>query len=531
MKFSESLMLLLLVLSLSAMITDLTFSIPSDKLQATVHTNKFNYLLREVVNISGDVKYRGNLTDRGWIGIQIRDTSSNIMVRTLKTGTGPMISDPVAVNYFYLSDSEGNPKTKFERGETAYPWIEVSNMDEIGEKNVTVTITLFDSDQIPLGFDYISVTIRPSTSILWTSSGVDIPEWATVGNTQAYVSVLSDFPNNDGYPYMPETALNYTIIESQFADLPTNTIPQQPIQNGTYLTHFRISPSPFTGTYQAYVCARYDGLYSWSRLATFRVNGTIATPPRASFTANPPLAGTGYSIIFYGGFSSAEGTSDYITLYKWDFGDGNTTTTGKNVTHSYAAYANYIVTLNVTDFQGLWNTTSRIVRIAKVHDVALADIQCSAVYADSSAKIAVEALNKGTFNETFHVTAYYNSSVVGTGTITNLGPYKKANVAIQWNTMGLPKYVYYRISAQAEILINETSTGDNTIVYGFIRTKGLGDIDGDRDVDIFDIVLIAKSYGAKSGGTNWNIQADLNADETINIFDLVLAAGKYGKKY
>jgi hypothetical protein len=50
-----------------------------------------------------------------------------------------------------------------------------------------------------------------------------------------------------------------------------------------------------------------------------------------------------------------------------------------------------------------------------------------------------------------------------------------------------------------------------------------GDVNGDRTIDILDIVYI----GANLGGAD--PQADLNADGTVDILDVVIAAGNFGE--
>jgi len=59
----------------------------------------------------------------------------------------------------------------------------------------------------------------------------------------------------------------------------------------------------------------------------------------------------------------------------------------------------------------------------------------------------------------------------------------------------------------------------------------LGDIDGDHDVDIYDIVLIASSYGTEAGDPRYDVRCDLDGDEDVDIFDVVIAADNYGKSW
>jgi len=49
----------------------------------------------------------------------------------------------------------------------------------------------------------------------------------------------------------------------------------------------------------------------------------------------------------------------------------------------------------------------------------------------------------------------------------------------------------------------------------------------DGDVDIYDLVVVTKAYGSSPGEPNWNPKADVNNDRVVDIFDLVLTALYY----
>lgn len=74
--------------------------------------------------------------------------------------------------------------------------------------------------------------------------------------------------------------------------------------------------------------------------------------PVASFTYTPSLPLAGHP-AFFDGTSSWPSTDRTIASYRWNFGDGNTTTTsGSTVTHTYLTARNYTAILNVTDSSG-----------------------------------------------------------------------------------------------------------------------------------------------------------------------------------
>lgn len=79
--------------------------------------------------------------------------------------------------------------------------------------------------------------------------------------------------------------------------------------------------------------------------------------PVARFTYSPPYPQVDEVVVF----NATESTPDGGTLisYAWNFGDSNiTTVTDPIITHNYASYGNYMVTLNVTDSEGKWDTES-----------------------------------------------------------------------------------------------------------------------------------------------------------------------------
>jgi hypothetical protein len=107
---------------------------------------------------------------------------------------------------------------------------------------------------------------------------------------------------------------------------------------------------------------------------------TVKQPPIASFTINgfnPPFPHfpKGTDLKFNASASTPEGGQLIDPgSYDWNFGDLSAHVKGKVVLHKYKSYSDYLVTLNVTDTEGLWDTEEQIITIAASLSAA-SDIQ------------------------------------------------------------------------------------------------------------------------------------------------------------
>jgi hypothetical protein len=55
------------------------------------------------------------------------------------------------------------------------------------------------------------------------------------------------------------------------------------------------------------------------------------------------------------------------------------------------------------------------------------------------------------------------------------------------------------------------------------------DLNRDGTVNILDIFIVAKAFGAKPGDQNWSATADVDKNGQINILDIFMIAWEYGK--
>ena len=164
-----------------------------------------------------------------------------------------------------------------------------------------------------------------------------------------------------------------------------------------------------------------------------------------------------------------------------------------------------------------------------VHDVAVLSVTPSTtwVYQGNTINIYVEVKNEGTESETFTVTAYYNSTIIGTQTVKNLAP-TTTTITFNWNTTGVSPAEYV-ISATAGPIEDEDDLTDNTLEDGTIQVRIPGDIDGDGDVDPSDFNEFRLAYGSKLGQPNYNPYADFDLDGDVDPSDFNEFRLAYGK--
>ena len=517
---------LILLLTVPTILASLAFA---QTLNISVKTDKNSYILRENVEISGNATYNGEPTDGGLVGIQVvNPLGTTVTIRTIPLGEDLSEFWPLQIVDFTPCDDTGNPKQKFLREEWAYFKATIHNPG-VTDRTTIITITVYDNSSIPLAVMATQVTVLAGCNVTFIPA-LRIQNWATRGTGIAYANVYSNWPKNGGRPYYPEEATTFAILDSEYDELTPSQPPQPLIQNGTYNTKFKLSPEPEPGEYTVSASAWYKG-HQASASTTFQVTDVPATP-WPYFVVKPPIVGPGYEVTFDATGSSAEGYNDTITSYAWDFGDNQTYTgTSRTVTHTYTSVGNYTVTLNVTDSEGLWNTTTRTAIIIIRHNVAVTNLQSlTDIYNDWLVQVSVEVKNKGTINETFNVTIYANSTFIATKEIT-LEPLSTTTVTYTWNTTGLTPGENYTLIAAADILINETDTTDNTLQYGPIFVRLLGDVRLDRTINILDVVAVTGVYGAQKGDPDWDLMKDLQLDGKIDILDVVKVTSRYAETY
>ena len=167
-----------------------------------------------------------------------------------------------------------------------------------------------------------------------------------------------------------------------------------------------------------------------------------------------------------------------------------------------------------------------------VRNVAILNVTATPnkVYPGRTVAITVLAKNLGIgISETFNVTVYYDDNPIATQLVVNLDPQEEITLTFLWNTTSLEPCNNYTIKAEASSVPYEVNLDDNIYFGGWVKIKIWGDVDGDGDVDIYDVALATASYGSRVGDENWNPEADVAPEwGVIDIYDMVTLSSYYG---
>jgi hypothetical protein len=145
------------------------------------------------------------------------------------------------------------------------------------------------------------------------------------------------------------------------------------------------------------------------------------------------------------------------------------------------------------------------------------------------ARIEVTILNEGEISLGFSVAVCANATIIGTKDVLLLAPNQSIAVNFTWDTEGWDMG-NYRLCSTVYTSPNETDTTDNTYVDGWILVTIPGDVDGDGDVDIYDIVIVCGAYGLSEDHAEFVPNADIDNDGDVDIYDVVIAASNYSTK-
>ncbi len=156
-------------------------------------------------------------------------------------------------------------------------------------------------------------------------------------------------------------------------------------------------------------------------------------------------------------------------------------------------------------------------------DVSVTAIQIPQfIYRGQTISVKVNVTNRGQTTETFNLTLRYNGTTIATVSVPALPPATTRTVSVTWNTMGqVPGGCL--LSAEIPALPGETNITDNSLSGSYSYSSCIrktGDTDGDRDVDLDD--LIATYLHQFTTEPTTIPRYDIDGDGAVDIDDLIL---------
>lgn len=232
-------------------------------LNLTVATNKQEYGFGENVYVNGNLTLNGSPVADALVAVEVRDSADLPFVFRTRP-TGPIATDDWLVNFTALfpSDSNGNPKYSFKKGDALWIFVTIRNFDTTSEHYVIICIVLYDGNSVPIGAWFPSfgnIQANSSKTIFFRAFG-KIPTSASTGTAIIYANAYSNLPKDGGFPYCPEKTATFTITSSTTA---SSTLTNEPVyvlsSDGSYNLSFKIpSHEARTGNYTVYVSSYYQ---------------------------------------------------------------------------------------------------------------------------------------------------------------------------------------------------------------------------------------------------------------------------------
>ncbi len=172
-----------------------------------------------------------------------------------------------------------------------------------------------------------------------------------------------------------------------------------------------------------------------------------------------------------------------------------------------------------------WNIFSLTLLIADIAVTAVSPAE-TVLAQGETLKVNATLLNLGWEPESLGVTLATNGTLVGS-VQTSVGFQGTRTISLSWNTTGwsLGRYV---LKVTAANLTGESNPGNNVLTRTVMLTIP-GDVNGDRTVNILDLVAVAIVFGTRIGSPGYNPNADVNRDGVINILDLTFVALRFGQ--
>jgi len=527
--------MLLIVVVIVVGLVNLSRSAPqaSSVLAITADMDLQNYRQRQKATLGGTVTIDGSPATDFLVLVEVNNPSPYGLnsFRTLQVGNpaGPW---SVSISSNSLQDSNSNPIDTIKAGSMMYVGMSVHNLQS-ATLNIYATTTVYDANMVAIGENFWTASVDPVQTV-GSKFLMQVPTSATSGQAVIIGCVYSDEPLNGGFAYCPEKAFYYYLSRTQTGLLGITQPPQPPPQNtpGAYIDPIRLPTAPRPGTYSVYVMGQSSPAVKSSATTSFTVQSTTGIPPQASFAYWPSAPTINITVNFDASSSTPEGYGDIITRYEWDFGDGTPhyIKTGSpadpTASHVYTQATRYVVTLNVTNNEGLWCTTSKPINVSLGHPPTASFTWLPQMVVINQT-VTFDASNStpGDFST---LTNYAWNFSDGTGIF---------NVSTPQTTHSFTQQGNYTVMLTVLDSASRTASTSATVQVQNATIK-IYDLNGDGKIDGLDIVIVARAYGSygpnyyypgSPATSRWNPIADVNGDNKVDGLDIVPVARNYGK--
>jgi hypothetical protein len=227
---------------------------------AAAKPNRPHYRYREIVNVTGSFYFNGEPVEGALVAVEVKEIGGTLKVlRTAPTGN---ISEDWSLDIISIipCDQNGKPKTNFYRNGDFFVNVTVQNK-MIVDRSILLIAIAADVDSTPLGINWVKASVA-ANSVLGVIFNIWLPDWSSTGTGKVWVNLLTEWPENNGYPYCPERTANFNIISSTSSSSESSTTSQEGIQSPTeYRASFRLPPraAPYNANFSVHVGAYYNG--------------------------------------------------------------------------------------------------------------------------------------------------------------------------------------------------------------------------------------------------------------------------------
>jgi PKD repeat protein len=505
----------------------------SSGLTITAGMDQPSYRLRQKATVSGSIMLGGSPATDLVVVVEVSNPTPYGIhsLRTLQIGN-PVQPWMVNITGIYIQDASSNPIDTIKAGSQMRVGMTVYNIQST-TVSFYATTTVYDANMVAL------------TTYSWTSSldplqtvgsifVTQVPSGACSGQALIVGNVYSDEPANAGIAYTPERAFYYYISRTQTGLLGITQPAPPPPQTtpGVYADPIRLPPDPRPGTYSVYVRGQSGPATFSSATTTFTVQSTTGIPPQASFAYSPPNPTINRTVSFDASSSSPEGYGDVITRYDWNFGDGTPDyiTTGNpadpTASHVFTQAIQYIVTLNVTNNEALWCTTSKPIT-PSLGFGPTANFTWTPPSPVLNETVTFDASNSTPGDFSTLVNYIWDFSD-GTGIF---------NVSTPQINHSFTQPDNYTVTLTVLDSASRTHSTSATVQVQNATIK-LYDLNKDGKIDGKDLTIIAHAFGSygpnylypgSPASPNWDPRADTNGDNKVDGKDLTPIAKNFGK--